>query len=114
LLIANLFRNIRKKRDASRLFNRQSQRSLVFRACARYAAGKNLPSLGDKPAKRIRFLIIYLHLLGAEFTDFLFEKNFAAFSAPGALISVAVVHLHIHSPVPLVPGSMIAIHESII
>jgi hypothetical protein len=90
------FSYIRKQRDASRLLYRQSQRPLMFGARACYAAGENLPSFRNKPAKRIRFIIVDLHFLGAEFADFFLKKNFTALSSPaGTVIAVPFIHLHI-------------------
>jgi hypothetical protein len=79
-----LFGYIRKQCDTSGLFYRQSQSPLVFGAGAGNASGKNLSPFGDEPAQCIRFFVIDFQFLGAEFADFLLEKNLTAFCAATA------------------------------
>jgi hypothetical protein len=85
----------------------QSQGALMFRAGTGNAPGKYLPPLGDKTPEGIRILVVYLQLLGTEFTYlFLVEKDLSLAAPAAPVVAVPAVYLGIRTPVR--PGGSFA------
>jgi hypothetical protein len=83
--MTELYYRERHKGEHSGPFDRGIKRSLVFRAGAGYAAGKDLASFRDKAPDKADVLVIYVYFIRAETANFLFDRSAAAeFSAGGS------------------------------
>jgi hypothetical protein len=63
------------------------------------AAGQYFTPFRDKPAQYIGVLIIYLELLGTEFTDLLFKEDLTLSASTAPVITIPTVHGNIHTPI---------------